>query len=106
MLHVLGEALQEAEWLVENNWHCDLGQLLRKTFYYEIMTGRRGTPIHDAIVKPFFYLHCEISCFFPALKLNRFAFLFFLNFGELKEGLSKNKNFAHIFSTNCRLTIW
>lgn len=69
VLHVLGEALQEAEWLVENYRHCDLGQLLRKTFYHGIMTGRRGTPIHDATIKAFFNPQCELSCFFSFFKI-------------------------------------
>lgn len=51
MLHVLGEALQEAERLVENYRHCDLGELLRKTFHREIMTGRGESPVHDAVRK-------------------------------------------------------
>lgn len=94
MLHVLSEALQEAEWLVENNRHCDLGQLLRKTFCHEIMTGRRGTPIPDAIVKASFNPQCEMIFFFffPPLTLNRFAFFpkFFSNFGELKKEFVPN----------------
>jgi len=28
VLHVLCKSLKEAQWLVEYNWHCDLGQLL------------------------------------------------------------------------------
>lgn len=50
MLHVLGKALQEAQRLIENYRHCDLGQLLRKTFCGEIMTGRGGSPIQDAVL--------------------------------------------------------
>ncbi len=30
VLHVLCETLQEAERLVENHWHCNLGELLEK----------------------------------------------------------------------------
>ncbi len=30
VLHVLCETLQEAERLVENHWHCNLGELLGK----------------------------------------------------------------------------
>lgn len=30
VLHVLCEALQEAERLVENHWHCNLGELLKR----------------------------------------------------------------------------
>lgn len=28
VLHVLRQTLQEAEWLVENHWHCNFGELL------------------------------------------------------------------------------
>ena len=31
VLHVLGQTLQEAERLVENHRHCDLGEFLKET---------------------------------------------------------------------------
>lgn len=30
MLHVLCDPLQEAQRLIEGNWHCDLGELLEE----------------------------------------------------------------------------
>ena len=32
MLHVLSETLQEAKRLVENHWHCNLGEFLKETY--------------------------------------------------------------------------
>lgn len=46
VLHVLCEALQEAERLVKDHWHRYLGELLKKTFE-EIITNRI-THLHTA----------------------------------------------------------
>lgn len=43
VLHVLCEALQEAEWLIKDHWHRDLGELLKtkKQTFEEIITDRK-----------------------------------------------------------------
>lgn len=33
MLHVLSDPLQEAQWLIEGNWHRNLGQLLEENIW-------------------------------------------------------------------------
>lgn len=44
VLHVLCEALQEAERLIKNYWHCNLRELLKRHLMKSLATERKISP--------------------------------------------------------------